>query len=328
MRDTSRSRRDGATGQTRRGGVRRPLKVAGIALCALSACAPSPPPVAPSPSPSVSRVVASPMIPKPSASRPTGSASTASPLVKPLQGMAIDPAAREAPSRGGATLAPMGQGALTGRVIVVDPGHNGRYRAAINTRPVPAGNGRTKPCNSSGAATASGYAEHRFNWDVGRRLVGELRSRGAKVILTRPNDNGTGPCVNERAAIGNRAAGDLVISIHADGNLSPDARGFHIILSTTMAGGSPVEASSRRLALILRRKIHAGTGMPRSTYIGGGTALSPRTDIAGLNLSRIPAVMLEAGNLRHPKDAALLTTPGFRTQLAEALADGAAEALR
>ena len=240
--------------------------------------------------------------------------------------MVINPAARTTPSRGGATLAPFGKGALTGRVIGVDPGHNGVYRASVNTRPVPAGNGRTKPCNSSGTASNSGYSEHRFTWDVAKRLTGELRSRGAKVVLTRPDDRGTGPCVNERAAIGNRAKADLVISIHADGNLSPKARGFHIIRSTSMAGGRAAEASSTNLATILRRTIQAQTGMPRSTYIGRGTALSPRSDIGGLNLSTIPGVMLEAGNMRHPKDAALLRSARFQGRLAQALADGVTQA--
>lgn len=315
-----------------RGGVRWPIAIAIATACALPGCTASPSPggaAAPPTIPSTSPAAVLPTTPAPAASRsPTPTTTALVALAKVLQGMVIDPAAGEVPSRGGAGLAPLGKGPLTGRVIVVDPGHNGTYRAATNTRLVPAGNDRTKPCNSSGAATASGYAEHQFNWDVGRRLTGELRLRGAKVILTRPNDKGTGPCVNERAAIGNRSSGDLVISIHADGNLSPTARGFHIILSTTMLGGSRVEASSRRLALILRQKVQAQTGMPRSTYIGRGTALSPRTDIAGLNLSRVPGVMLEAGNLRQPKDAALLAAPSFRAKLAKALADGATEALQ
>lgn len=241
--------------------------------------------------------------------------------------MVVDSAAREVPSRGGATLAPHGEGPLTGKVIVVDPGHNGAYRAAINTRQVPAGSGRTKPCNSPGTAAESGYSEHRFNWDVARLLIGELRSRGAKVVLTRPDDKGTGPCVDERAAIGNRAAADLVVSIHADGNVSRSARGFHLILSTRMLGGAGAEAASKRFALILRETIQSGTGMPRSTYTGRGTALSPRTDIAGLNLSKVPAVMLEAGNMHHPRDAALLSSAEFRARLARALADGATQAL-
>ena len=245
----------------------------------------------------------------------------------PLAGMRPSPLAGRVPSKGGATLAPQATGTLTGRVVVVDPGHNGVYRRSVNTRRVAAGNGAKKACNSSGTATNAGFAEHAFNWKVAVDLVRELRSRGATVVLTRPGNNGTGPCVNERAAIGNRARADLMVSIHADGTYASGARGFHLILSRTMVGGSAVEARSKALALDLRSRI-AKTGMPRSTYIGKGTALSFRSDIAGLNLSKVPAVMLEAGNLRNTRDARLLTSVSGRQKLAAALAAGVVAALK
>ena len=67
---------------------------------------------------------------------------------------------------------------------------------------MPAGNGRTKPCNASGTAGGS-YAEHTFTWQLGQALVARLQRLGATVVLTRPNDRGSGPCVNVRAAITN-----------------------------------------------------------------------------------------------------------------------------
>ena len=245
-----------------------------------------------------------------------------------LAGMKVSPLAANVPSKGGATLLPQATGSLTGRVIVVDPGHNGIYRKAVNRKLVAAGNGKRKACNSSGTATNAGFAEHKFNWKVAVDLVAELRARGATVVLTRPNNSGTGPCVNERASIGNHALADLVVSIHADGSYAAGARGFHLIISKTMVGGPAVEARSRALAVDLRRRIAKQTGMPRSTYIGRGTALSPRSDIAGLNLSKIPAVMLEAGNMRNKADAKLLTSAAWRLKLAHALADGVVAALK
>lgn len=310
--------------------LRRTIALAAVVAAALSGCT-APSSSSPSASvPSSDAPSTTPANPASASPSPSGTPTPAESrsAADPLRGMVIDPAAKLVPSRGGAILAPVAGGPLSGRTIVVDPGHNGRYRAPVNTRQVPAGGGHTKPCNSSGTASAAGYSEHEFNWDVGKRLTGNLRELGAKVILTRPDDYGTGPCVNERAAIGNRAKADLLISIHADGNPSPKARGFHLILSTAMLGGSAVETSSERLALLLRRTIESRTGMPRSTYIGNGTALSPRTDIGGLNLSRIPGIMLEAGNLRQRDDLALLTSARFRGRLAEALADGARQALR
>ena len=208
---------------------------------------------------------------------------------------------------------------------MVDPGHNAVWTKAL-LKQVPAGNGRTKPCNASGTAGGS-YAEHTFTWHLGQALVARLQRLGATVVLTRPNDRGSGPCVNVRAAITNRAKADLLISLHADGNLAQGARGYHIIVSSTMVGGAAVERRSAALARDLRTELDATRTMPRSTYIGGGTAIHARTDLAGLNLINVPGVMLELGNMRNASDLALQRSPQWRATVAKALAAGAVAAL-
>jgi N-acetylmuramoyl-L-alanine amidase len=227
---------------------------------------------------------------------------------------------------GSATLTPTTTAArsLRGRVIVIDPGHNGGNGSHPSTisRLVDAGNGIHKACNTTGTQSRSGYPEHAYAFDVALRLAEVLRARGASVVLTRSNDSGVGPCIDRRAAAANRAGADVLISIHADGSLSPSARGFHVIRSTSMAGGVAVTARSAELALAVRSAFRSGTGMPYSTYLGNGTAFTPRRDIGTLNLSRVPGVMVESGNMRHPTDAALLASSSFRAKAATALADG------
>jgi N-acetylmuramoyl-L-alanine amidase len=209
---------------------------------------------------------------------------------------------------------------LAGRTIVIDPGHNGIWTRR-ELRKVPSGNGRTKECNSSGTATNAGYPEHAYTWSQANALAAVLRARGATVRLTRPNDHGEGPCVNLRATLANELRADALVSIHADGSLAKGARGFHVIHSSTMSGGTAVEKQSLALAVEVRHALETETPMPRSTYIGHGTALNSRSDLGTLNLSRRPAVMIEMGNMRSATDAALLGSAGFRTTVAKALAD-------
>jgi len=211
---------------------------------------------------------------------------------------------------------------LTGRVIVIDPGHNGRNGADPRSisRLVDIGNGR-KACDSTGTRTTAGYPEHAFTWDVAVRLRAVLRARGATVILTRPNDRGVGPCITERAAIGNRNHADMALSIHADGGPST-ARGFHVIAPARVGGNAPIVTPSRRLAATIRAAFARGTGEPYSTYTGGGKALTVRSDLGGLNLSRVPKVFVECANMRNRSDAGRLADPAWRQRAAVSLADG------
>ncbi len=216
---------------------------------------------------------------------------------------------------------------LSGRLVVIDPGHNGVWTRR-ELRKVPSGNGRTKECNSSGTATNAGYPEHAYTWAQARALAAVLRARGATVLLTRQNDSGEGPCVNLRSSLANARKADALVSIHADGSFARGARGFHVIVSTRMVGGAAVEKASLGLAKSLRDALETETAMPRSTYIGAGTALSLRNDLGTLNLSARTAVMLEMGNMRNATDASLLGSTVFRAQAAKALADGLTAALR
>ncbi|WP_245681899.1 N-acetylmuramoyl-L-alanine amidase [Actinomadura kijaniata] len=229
---------------------------------------------------------------------------------------------RSAPAAGTGDAPDRDDGALRGRTIVLDPGHNGgnaRNPAAIN-RQVDIGNGR-KECDTTGTETKAGYPEHAFTWDVSKRLERLLKERGAKVVLTRPDDTGVGPCINERAEIGNRAGADAALSIHADG-ASASSHGFHIIEPVAVKGfNAKAVPASQRLGRAIRDGYREGTGVPYSNY-RGTEALDPRDDLGGLNLSRVPKVFIECGNMKHAGDAAKLSSAPFRQKIAESLLDG------
>ncbi len=210
---------------------------------------------------------------------------------------------------------------LSGRTVVLDAGHSGGDPADPRLSVlVPAG-GFLKPCNTSGTQTGAGYPEHAFTYDVVQRAAALLRARGATVVLTRQDDTTIGPCVDQRAAIGNAAGAAAVVAVHADGELRPGARGFHVIApGLSPDGGNPmVLAPSYQLALTLRSAFQSATGEPYANYTATA-GLTQRSDLAGLNLSRVPAVFLECGNMRDPVDAAFLSSPDGRQRAAEGIA--------
>ena len=45
-----------------------------------------------------------------------------------------------------------------------------------------------------------------------------------------------------------------------------------------------------------------------------------RTDLGGLNLSTVPKVFIECGNMRNARDAQLMDDPAFQQRIADALA--------
>ncbi|MGH3630997.1 MAG: N-acetylmuramoyl-L-alanine amidase [Sciscionella sp.] len=208
---------------------------------------------------------------------------------------------------------------------MLDPGHNGGNATHVHeiTKRVPAGRGRTKSCNTTGTESNGGYAEHAFNWDVAKRVKTVLTARGYHVLLTRHSDSGVGPCINERAAIGNRAHAAAVVSIHADGNTGSGNRGFHVEYSSpplNSAQGRP----SIALATDLRDAIASTGAVPISNYTGSH-GLFGRDDLGGLNLSDRPTTLIECGNMRNARDEAVLGNAAGRQRFAAGIAAGIAE---
>lgn len=213
--------------------------------------------------------------------------------------------------------------ALAGKVIVLDAGHqlgNHNFPEEIN-RLVPAG-GFTKPCNTTGTATNGGYPEATFAWNVTMKLKAKLEKSGATVLLTRTSnrEDRWGPCVDVRGRAGNKAHADLKISIHGDGSTSSGAHGFHVIYPPDRAPWTDdIAKPSKRLALVTKDAL-TGKGFSIANYIAGGDGLDVRADLGTLNLSDVPTVMVELGNMRDSGDAAVMTSSAGQTRYARALA--------
>ncbi len=227
---------------------------------------------------------------------------------------------------------PPASGPLAGKTVVIDPGHNaGNFQHATEiNRQVDIGTHR-KECDTTGTATDAGWPEAKFTLDVAHRLRTLLERQGATVKLTQDGDRPWGPCVDERAEIGNKAHADAAISIHADGSAAGN-RGFHVILPGAVHEGAadtrPIVAPSAELGERIAGSFVRATGSAPSNYLGDGTGLVTRTDLGGLNLSTVPKVFIECGNMRDAQDAALLTSGSWRQKAAQGMSEGIVGFLR
>jgi N-acetylmuramoyl-L-alanine amidase len=193
--------------------------------------------------------------------------------------------------------------ALTGKLVVLDPGHGGSDRGS-----------------EAGDLDETSIVE-----DLAFRLEGRLAATGMQVALTR--GPGVSPTDAERAAFANGIDADLVLSLHVDSAPSPRCCGvatyyFGSPGGTTVAPwrGQAQEGNGQRrtgsvlgerLASLVQREVVARTDL-----------LDCRTHPKTWELLRrtgMPAVRLELGYLSSPRDAARLRSPQFRDVVAEAL---------
>jgi N-acetylmuramoyl-L-alanine amidase len=207
---------------------------------------------------------------------------------------------------------------LAGKIVGIDPGHDGGNFSDPAYLAQQVWNGREyEDCDTTGTETATGYTEARFNFNVATDLAADLRADGARVVLTRHSDTGVGPCVTTRASIINHAHADVAIDIHADGG-PVTGRGFTVLEPVADGPNDAVIRPSIRFGTDVHAAILKYTSMPASDYYGNGGVIF-RDNLAGLNLTTVPKVLIECGNMPNPTDAALLTRPSFQRELARAL---------
>ncbi len=217
---------------------------------------------------------------------------------------------------------------LHGVVIAIDPGHqlgNARHLRQIN-RDVWVS--LWKPCNTTGTATNSGFPEATFTWRLAKGLRNRLEALGATVRMTRSanSDDLWGPCVDARGRFGAKVGADVMISLHGDG-APRRTHGFVVIRPGRLVGYTDdIARPSRRLA----RRVHGGllrAGFRRSTAYGGD-GYDVRRDLGTLNMSNVPVVLVELGNMRNRHDAHCMKRARCRGRYAAGLTSGLRRFLR
>jgi N-acetylmuramoyl-L-alanine amidase len=250
-----------------------------------------------------------------------GSLASGSPAAAPVRSTSQPVSAPEAsPTAASPTAGPPAAAALplTGKIIGIDPGHNGGNFTDPGAIAHLIWNGAEwEACDTTGTMTDGGYTEAQFTFNVARYLRADLRRDGARVVMTRTSNDGVGPCVDRRAGIINDARANVAVDIHADGGPA-SGRGFTVLEPVADGPNDQVIAASQRFGAEVRQAMLAGTAMPVSDYYGVDGIIS-RDDLAGLNLTTVPKVLIECGNMRNATDAGLLVTARFQQQLASAL---------
>ncbi|MEV6554488.1 N-acetylmuramoyl-L-alanine amidase [Nocardia sp. NPDC051756] len=196
---------------------------------------------------------------------------------------------------------------LAGKIVFLDPGHQGPGHSENVAKQVSDGRGGMKDCQTTGMVTVNGVPEHTINWNVAQLVKTALEQFGAQVKLSRQDDQGWGGCVDDRARAANESGAAVAVSIHAD-SAPADQRGFHLIVPELPIPDETVNAIQSNAGLA------ASTAM-RDAYLQAGfvpakyasaNGLMPRKDIAGPALTAVPDVFVEMGNGANAEDAAML----------------------
>lgn len=220
-----------------------------------------------------------------------------------------------------AAYRPIAAGPLSGRTIVVDPGHNSGNFSHLGQINRHYWVGLDKACNTTGTETRSGYLEAAYTFDVGQRLVRLLREAGARVVITRDTDSRStyGPCIQARGLLAGQVGADLAVSIHADGG-PWWGRGAFAYTPSRLTGYTSTEKA--RASVLLGRAIIAGLegkGLRRSTYI---PAVDPDRMQGTLNVASVPIAIVETLNMANASDAAIAESRSGRQRVAEGIFAG------
>lgn len=204
-------------------------------------------------------------------------------------------------------LVSVGPAPLPLSVIVIDPGHGGY---------------------DTGLEGVGGYQEKVLCLDVSLRLKALLDAALTQtIVLTRTED--VGLASDERARFAAENRGDLLISIHAGGAMTPRTTGIAVYHpSTSRLGLSPLGASFSRTTR--RESVSGESSRALAQSIAGALANTTSAVLRGVHAAparllksvAMPAVMVEVGCLTNGLEETLMQTTEYRELIARGIADG------
>jgi len=182
---------------------------------------------------------------------------------------------------------------LSGRKVVVDPGHGG---------PNP------------GAVGASGTREADNVLAIGLSLAQMLKAAGADVVLTRDADvqprapqKPSAGQLEARVLVANASGAHLFVSIHNNAHRDRSISGM---MTFYLEG----DATGKAIARVMQEELVKATGMKDRGIHGARFYV--------LRNTKMPAVLVEAGFISNAGDERLLQDPAFRRRVAEGIFRG------
>ena len=202
----------------------------------------------------------------------------------------------------------------TNRIIVIDAGHGGE---------------------DSGTKSILGNRyEKEFTLDWARRLASSLSAKGWEVYLTRLNDSDV-PLSN-RVAFAEQRKADLFVSLHFN-SAAPDTEQAGLetyCLTPTGMPSSLIRNFDDDLRLTFPNNSFDGQNLQLACGVHRELLRVNGNHDRGVRRARFPAVLrgqqrpailIEGGYLSNPREARLISEPGYRQKLAEAVANGIVE---
>ena len=228
-------------------------------------------------------------------------------LSKVVEGISQEP--KELPY----ALEPASPAPHTGRLIIIDPGH--QAQAMNQHAPIGPGATQTRPMVAAGTrGVSTGVAEYIVVLDIGLKLRDALIEEGYEVYMVRETHD-VQISNKDRALRGNELGGDIMVRLHCDGSPNPNVHGFMTLIPANGGWTEPIYAKSRQAGEHVHREVLAAIG----AYDRG---IIERGDLSGFNWSTIPSILLEMGVMTNAREDELLSDPDYQNKIVQGIVNG------
>jgi N-acetylmuramoyl-L-alanine amidase len=225
-----------------------------------------------------------------------------------------NPGPAEIPPVATGTSSPKPSSSLTGKIICLDPGHQGRAMSQPSEWLDPGLTAR-QPQEPPAQGVSTGDYEQSITLDIAGKLKTLLEKDGVGIVMTRTSDKVDLPNI-DRAEIANNANAELLVSIHT-GNmpLDPGRNGCQVLYPEKNQWTSGTYEKSKTAALLIQPEIIKTTSL-NDLGIGSSRMLSL------FNWSKVPVIQATTGYLTNADNDRSLSSEDFRWKVAQGLRNG------